>query len=61
MLKQVVAQTGCCGYGSFGGKILRRQRTGQADNAQENQQTALAEDVGGVALLNAHINHTGHN
>ncbi len=60
MGKQRVPQLLGEAHGGLGGKVLRRDRAQQADQAQRHQHQAHAHDVAAVALADAGIDDRGH-
>ena len=58
MCKHIPAQCGTEAIGSFGGKILRSQGTGESE---KHQDAAHLQNIGLIPILDSHINHGGHN
>ena len=60
MLKQGVAHSGAAAHGGPGGVVLGDDAAAQADDAQQNQQTAFAQNITGVPGGDAHVDDVCH-
>ena len=61
MGKQGVPQRGGVAHRRLGGKILRGQAAGKADESQQQQKAAPHQNIMQVMCCNAHIDDVCHN
>ena len=60
MGKQGVPQRGGVAHRRLGGKVLRGQAAGKADESQQQQKAAPHQNIMQVVRCNAHIDDIGH-
>ncbi len=60
MPEQIIAQHGSDAHGRFGRKVLSRQGTGQAHDAQKYQHSAHTQNIPHILVFDSHIDDLSH-